>query len=192
MKTKLRDIAEVKAGFTVRAPSAGVKTKSYPVIQIKNVRGDARLDLNDLTYAELTEVKGVHFLKQGDVLFCARGTRNAAAAFDGQIDDVVAGSQLFVIRIRDQDVLPSYLAWYMNQAAAQAYLSQYRSGSYIRMVRRAALLSMPIVLPSADTQQRILDLWSLGIKEQGLLDELKERRRDLVTAQCDELLGSGR
>jgi hypothetical protein len=53
-------------------------------------------------------------LKDGDVLFAAKGTKNFAAVFENHNEPSVASTSFFVIRPTDKKVLPQYLAWFLN------------------------------------------------------------------------------
>ncbi len=126
------------------------------------------------------------FPDKGDVLFCARGTSNQAAACVVDVDRVVVGSQFFILRVSIDAVLPEYLAWYINQQPAQRYLNERTSGSHVRMILRDDLLDLPVAVPPLTVQRQILELRRLQIKEQSLLNQLRKRRQDLLSALCVE------
>jgi hypothetical protein len=186
MNQKLKEIAEVRAGFTVRKVSRNALTQPYSVIQIRNVSEFGTLDLSDMADARLGEVPPRFFLSRGDVLFCARGTRNQAAACVVDVDRVVVGSQFFILRVASQAVLPEYLAWCINQKPAQRYLNERTSGSHVRMILRDDLLDLPVAVPAMAVQRQILELRRLQVKEQSLLNQLRQRRQDLLSALCVE------
>jgi hypothetical protein len=184
--TKLSQISEIRAGYTFRKPEKGTPTSSYPVAQIKDVTDEGMLDVTDLVMMQLPTVPERFILQSGDVLFCARGTRTQAAVFAGDVADVVAGTQFFVIEARRDRVLPEYLAWYINQRQSQEYLAACSHGSYVSMIHKEALMDLPVTLPSLETQHKILTVHKLALREQRLLEELKQRRADLVSALCSQ------
>jgi hypothetical protein len=189
MNEKLKEIAEVRAGFTVRKVSRHALTQPYSVIQIRNVSEFGLLDLTEMAEMHLEEVPSRFFLSKGDVLFCARGTRNQAAACVVDVDRVVVGSQFFILRVAGQAVLPEYLAWYINQQPAQRYLNERLSGSHVRMILRDDLLDLPVAVPALKVQRRILELHLLQVQEQRLLVQLSQKRQQLMSGLCVEAAG---
>jgi hypothetical protein len=189
MNQKLKEIADVRAGFTVRKASRHALTKPYPVIQIRNVSGSGLLDLTEMAEMQLEEVPPRFFLSKGDVLFCARGTRNQAAACVVDVDRVVVGSQFFILRVASQLVLPEYLAWYINQQPAQRHLNERTSGSHVHMILRDDLLDLPVAVPALKVQRQILELHRLQVQEQRLLVQLSQKRQQLMSGLCVEAAG---
>ena len=170
----------------MRKPERGTPTFPYPVIQIKDVTHDGRLDVSDVVTMELPTVPERFVLAAGDVLFCARGTRNRSAVFSGEVPDAVAGTQFFVIKVRQEHVLPEYLAWYINQDAARQYLAGCTHGSYVSMIHKEALMELPVPVPPLAVQKQILAVHELALREQRLMAEVKEKRAELVSALCGE------
>jgi restriction endonuclease S subunit len=186
MKKQLRKIAQVRAGFTVRKVPRNARTQLYSVLQIRNVSEFGTLDLREMAGMQLAEIPERFFLNRGEVLFCARGTRNQAAACVVDVDRVVVGSQFFILRIADEAVLPEFLAWYINQQPAQRYLNERTSGSHVRMILRDDLLDLPVAVPPLTVQRQILALRRLQVQEQSLLNQLRQRRQELLSALCIE------
>jgi len=184
MNDKLRNIAQVRAGFTVRKAPRNTRTQLYSVLQIRNVSEFGTLDLRKMAEMRLAEIPARFFLNKGDVLFCARGARNQAAACVVDVDRVVVGSQFFILRVAGRAVLPEYLAWYINQQPAQRYLNERTAGSHVRMILRDDLLDLPVALPPLTVQRQILELRRLQMQEQSLLSRLRQRRQDLLSALC--------
>jgi hypothetical protein len=189
MTQKLKEIANIRAGLTVRRKPRNALTHPYSVIQIRNVTEFGTLDLSGLAKTELEEIPSRFFLGKGDILFCARGARNHAAACTVDADRVVVESQFFILTIPAEAVLPEYLAWYINQQPAQRYLEERTSGSHVRMILRDDLLDMPVIVPPLSVQQQILELRRLQILEQAILSRLGQKRQELLSGLCMEAAG---
>ncbi len=186
MIQKLKEIANIRAGLTVRRKPRNAQTHPYSVIQIRNVTEFGTLDLSGLAKMELAEIPSRFFLGKGDILFCARGTRNHAAICLVDVDRVVVGSQFFILKIATKAVLPEYLSWYINQPPAQRYLDERTSGSHVRMILRDDLLDLPVTVPPLTVQQQILELRRLQVQEQALLSRLGQKRQELLSGLCME------
>jgi restriction endonuclease S subunit len=52
------------------------------------------------------------------------------------------------------------------------------------VVRRAVLENIPVTVPTLDRQAKIADLNALMIKEVNLLQQLGQKRKELITAAC--------
>jgi hypothetical protein len=184
--SEIKGNCRYRVGLTVRKKPRNVQTHSYPVIQIRNVTEFGTLDLSGLAKMELEEVPSRFFMNKGDVLFCARGTRNQAAPCLVDVDKVVVGSQFFILKITADSVLPEYVAWFINQLPAQRHFEERTSGSHVRMILRGDLLDLPVTVPPLSVQRQILDLHKLQMQEQTLLNQLANKRQELLSGLCIE------
>jgi restriction endonuclease S subunit len=120
-----------------------------------------------------------HLLRQGDVLFAAKGTKNFAAVYNLE-EPAVASTSFFVIRLEEEfrhRVLPEFLAWLINHPGAQAYLKGQAMGSSIVSISKGVLEELEISKPSIQKQQLILNISKLRNKEIELRQQI-ERLRD--------------
>ena len=183
----LGHIAKIRAGFPFRGRVEPDADGRHRVVQIKDVSEDGHVSFDGLLRTDVDGVKGEHFLRAGDVLFISRGTRRQAAAVDNYPGDVIASGQFFIIG-PSPEVLPAFLAWYINRRPAQEYLTENAAGSNVQIITRPVLERLPIELPPLDTQRRIVDVYKLSLGEQSLLAAIAERRARLVEhAQRPEL-----
>src|SRR5690349_11662111 len=93
MQAKLKDISEIRAGYSFRG---GIKPKSggrYGVVQIKDLDVGALFQPGGLLRTDLSDVNANHFLHHGDVLFVARGERKRAVVIDKIAPNTIFGSQ---------------------------------------------------------------------------------------------------
>lgn len=156
-------------------------TGRYHLVQIKDVDREHGLRMGALMRVDAPEASESHLLRKGDVLFVARGTRNDAVVFASEMTNAIAGAQFFVIRPTGS-VQPEYLAWYLNQESAQRHVVEYRSGSFVPFVPRAALEELEVLLPPIEDQRRIVAIQELAVREQELFEAIKAKRRELVGA----------
>ena len=77
-------------------------------------------------------------------------------------------------------ILPGYLAWYLNQPHAQAYIEALRSGVSVQMLRRDALGSLEIPVPPVDMQKKVAEIALLAVEEEQLTRALMEKRRTFI------------
>jgi restriction endonuclease S subunit len=101
------------------------------------------------------------------------------------LQDTIAAGYFFILKPNTATVLPQYLAWYINSSPAQQFIqSVARRGTYMPVVPKSALEELPVDVPSLRTQETIVELDRLTGKERTLLQELEERRAELISTYC--------
>lgn len=116
--------------------------------------------------------------------FLAKGAKNFAHAIANAPTPTLAASYFFVLQPRNQ-VLPAYLAWFLNQESTLRAVSRSAtSGTPMPVVRRADLEALEITVPPLPMQNAIVQLDNLRREEHDLLCDLVHRRNVLVSAVC--------
>lgn len=180
MKTPLKKIADIQMGYPFRSGLDRTDNGNVLVIQMKDIDEGSRLQTSDLIPVDLPRLKDGHQVQKGDLLFRSRGRANTAALIDVQLDLAVAAAPLLLLRPNPEKVLPAYLAWYINQPQAQAYLERQASGTISRMINKKAVADMPIDLPPLNRQKQIAALADLAGREQELLRLLAQKRQTYI------------
>jgi hypothetical protein len=121
-----------------------------------------------------------HFLRDGDVLIVGRGAKRTAFLVEDPPARTVADRTFFVARPNPEQIVPAFLAWYLNERRAQHYLQSHSRGTNIQTIKKSALERLPIQVPLLDTQERIADIQALMRREQELLREWMDRRAELA------------
>lgn len=185
----LAELAEIRPGYPFRGPVREVPGGEAAVVQIKNIDIHRGIDWPGVVRTELAGRRKPDWLQPGDIVFTARGNRNAAAAVGQVAIKAVSSPHLFVIRLRRQDrALPEFIAWLMNQPDAQRYFAQSATGSYILNIRKEALAQMPLRLPGLEKQQLIVQLDVAARRERALLERLIEIRQQQLTLVAKSLM----
>ena len=177
MKIKLKKIASVSMGYPFRAKLEVDPDGNVAVIQMKDIDEHSRLEVSGLVPVSLPEVKEIHRVTKGDVLFRSRGRVNTATLVSDEVGEVIAAAPLLRIRAKDVRVLSEYLAWYINQPLAQNYLSSQVAGTISKMINKKAVEDLEIELPPIEQQKRIVAIAQLAEREQELLGQLAEKRK---------------
>ena len=89
----------------------------------------------------------------------------------------------FIISVKKADVLPGYLAWYLNQRPAQIYFDRNAGGTRIQVINKQLLSELEVVVPDLKTQEKIAKIYELHQREQDLVEAIKERKHTLILAQ---------
>jgi restriction endonuclease S subunit len=185
MKQKIKDVAEIQIGYQFRGRVESDPHGMHKVIQIR--------DLDDLPFLKVENLQAVklkgdtdrYLVNENDVLFLSRGHKNYAIPINIQLKNTIAASYFFILRIKQDKILPDYLAWYLNQAPAQEYLhSVARRGTHMPLVPLSAFNELTVDVPDIVTQKRIVEVSRLLEKENYLAMQLQEKRSQLVKATC--------
>lgn len=181
MMVLLGDVAVISTGYPFRKKVESEESGDLVLLQIK-----------DLDVAEGADGSGVirlnsstgkyrkYLLKDGDLLFQCRGSRHPVAVVKPGLRGIAA-SGLHTIRPDSQQVLPEYVAWWLNHPNSQAKLREdLARGSYIPFVSKSDLAGFQIAVPPLTIQHKIVAIEQLRREERALNDRLMKRKQDLV------------
>jgi hypothetical protein len=185
MKAHITDIADINIGYQFRTKIVPTDDGTHSVIQIRDFDDSRNLRVDNLMRVNIDKPVEQFHVNKGDVLFLSRGHRNWAAPIVNDLRHAIAASHFFVIRVKKPDVLPEYIAWYINQAPAQEFLHMNaRHGTHMPLISLSAFKGLEVEVPSIDKQKKIVELSSLLEREKQLLAQLQEKRTRLINAVC--------
>lgn len=196
----LRDICDIQLGYQHRERVADVQHGSHRLIQGKDVvRAELlpdwetqpagwRIATDSLDRVTPKGDVARYQLQPGDVLFVSRGTTNIAIPLNEDSlqpypedwDDLIAAYTFFVLRPDRSRVLPEYLAWFINQPPAQAFLLRQSRGSLVKLLPKGVFEELEIPVPSLTLQQKVVELEHLRAREESLLRRLIAARRQVT------------
>jgi len=183
---KLNKIAKIQSGYINRGKIDPREDGTCLLMQAKDVSADHLSYSTDALVRFMPTLSGKDwFLKPGDILFMARGSRNFSVLIDKLPDSVLAAACFFVVRISNFEILPEYLCWYLNQSPVEEDLKRFSGrGVHMPVMRRAVIESIDIPLPPIKTQTQVSELNILMQREQDLYKKLAEKRKNLLTEIC--------
>lgn len=182
------DAVVISAGYPFRGSIDGLPQGNCGVIQMANIDVEGAIDWESITRVTLPSTRSVDYLQPGDVILSTRGTRNLAVALEEPPFPTVCSPQFFVLRVNRPDgLLPSFLAWQINQRPAQEYFHREATGSYILNIRREVVESLPLAVPPLQHQRRIVDLAAAAREEREVLARLINIRNQQMEAIAMDL-----
>ncbi|WP_399675944.1 restriction endonuclease subunit S [Serratia sp. szju] len=184
---KLGEIADIRSGYTLREAITPVPGGDVRILQIKDIELDWQWDPYVLPAVSWEQNALPPLLEHGQIVVAARGNRNTAAVYRGDIP-VVATNQFLVITLKkkESEFVPEYLGWALNQPMIQ--LQFQRSGSNIQLITKAALMQVSIPVPTIETQHQIGQLQRIWHHEDDLIKKLQDNRRQLEVGILQKLL----
>lgn len=187
-KIKLGNIAEIRAGHPFRGSVPEDVTGRVSVVQIKDVDWTGKVKWDGLTKTRLEGRKEPDWIKNGDILFVARGAKIVAAYIDDVPAFCVCSQYFYLIRITSAEILPEFVAWQINQQPAQTYLTKSAEGSAQVSIRRSMLEELSIVIPPLEQQHTIVALARSAQYERELLELLIFKREQELRIVARKLL----
>ena len=176
MKKLLKDLAQIQTGLFAKPYGNG------ELVYLQSKHFDEYGQLHSVLRPDLVAegISEKHLLKDGDVLFAAKGTKNFAAVFENYNEPSIASTSFFVIRPIDKNVLPQYLAWFLNNHSTQTLLKGQAIGTSIASISKQVLENLEITVPNIETQKSILQITKLRNKEKSLKQKIETLREKQI------------
>jgi len=191
---KLKKLSNIQSGYISRGKIEPRYDGTCLLLQAKDVDADRLTYSTEALVRFMPTLSGKdEFLKRGDILFMARGSRNFSVLMGELPQNALAAACFFIIRISSIEILPEYLCWYLNQSPVAEYLKRFSGrGVHMPVVRRAILESIDIPLPSLLIQEKVSQTNKLLETEQTLYRKLAEKRKYLITEICLRAIGQSK
>jgi hypothetical protein len=186
---KLTDVSTVSVGYPFRGVMTEVECTGTFVIQLKDVTLNQNINWSMCLETELTGKRKPEWIKEGDVLFSARGRNNHAVFVENMPNDmkVVASPHFFILRALNDEVLPEYLAWLLNQPPCQRHFKKKAEGTLTKSIRRGVIEGVPIIIPSLQKQKAIINIANTIKQEQQILKQLIHNGESTLNAIANDL-----
>lgn len=177
----LNALAMIRTGHHFRERIEPEKEGNIRVIQSKDFAEGPSVDISSLVPVVLESPKEDLIVQPGDIILRTRGGINYPAAIINAIAfEALPVFPLLLIRIHSKEILPGYLAWYLNQSSAQKILQEEAKGTFIPTVSKTVLSKLPIPVPSLKAQKDIVALSQLISEENQLLMKIAAKRQGLT------------
>jgi len=184
MRVSLGDISEIQVGYQSREGIRANPDGSHYLLQARDFDNLHKVDWSNLTRFTPAGSTSRSEIRQGDVLFLARGQDNFAWPVSHVTTHILAANSFYILRPDQTIILPNYLAWWLNQKPAQEYIQLNRSGSSLPFLSVSALSRLEIPITSIEMQRRIGELELLRKKEADLLGLYLSKKSVLIQAVC--------
>ena len=182
LKTPLKQIATIQTGTFAKTVSQG------EIVYLQAKHFNEYGQLNSVLQPDLKANNSTqkHLLKDGDVLFAAKGTKNFAAWYESQNQPAVASTTFFVIHLQEDfinKILPEFLVWFINHPSSQKFLKERAIGTSIVSISKSVLEELEISIPDLQTQKVILEITQLRNKEKLLRNKIEDLREKQIQQQ---------
>ncbi len=180
------DLCHVQLGYNPRGRLQPTDSSGRLAVQLRDFDAEGRLVATALHRYALPDAPDRYLVHPGDVLFRSRGEQTTAAVVEGLGEPAIAILPLLILRPKATALDPRFLAWAINQPAAQRHLDAGAQGQNLRMIPRPCLESLPLDLPDHRTQAAIVSADALAADEARLAIRLAAlKRQRLATLLAD-------
>lgn len=115
-------------------------------------------------------------LKEGEILLQNKG-RFVAAVFNMPEDECwITPASVLILTLKSKEILPGYIALYLNSAKGQRQLNSVRELSSIPFITRENLEKLDIPIPPIKKQEKLIKLNTAISKYK----ELTQRKTDIL------------
>lgn len=184
MKASLGDISEIQVGYQSREGIRAHLDGSHFLLQARDFNILHQVDWSNLTRFTPAGSTSRSEIRQGDVLFLAKGQDNFAYPVTRSVNHVLAANSFYILRVNSAIIIPEYLSWWLNQSPAREYIKLNRSGSSLPFLSVSALSNLEIHVPGIEDQRKIAELEILRKREADLMSLYLIKKSALIEAVC--------
>lgn len=184
---KLQDFASVRSGLVLsRKQSKEPTDYRYPLINLRCIRQEGNIDLNEADIYEAREpLKKEYLSRQGDIVVRLTAPYTAVL-IDGTTSGMVISSNFVVIRIEDKRLLPEYLFWMLNTQKVKRRIYENTTSNMLGAVKAKFLADFELTILPFEEQQKIARLNLMAKKESQLLKKLEAEKEKLYSALLNQ------
>jgi len=187
---KFKDFGNVRTGYAFRKSVAHLRDGDALLIQPKNITPEGLITFGKEPPLRTDKSKALPLQPQ-EVLIVNRG-RFAAAVFNlPSTETWIVPSSIIVLTIKDQSVLPEYVAGYINSAIGQRLFQRYYEHTTIPFVSLTNFENMDIPVPSTARQKTLIALDEAATRYTTLSNRKQELYRQILDKELS-VRSSGR
>ncbi len=187
----LGKIAEIKTGLVVTRKKAEMKGQiehRYKMVTLKNIEDDGVFNDQPLeSFESIEKLSPNYFTAKDDIL--VRLSYPYTSVYVNELrTGLLVPSSFAVIKLKSEDYIPKYVAWYLNSDKIKREHRRYRDGTVMRITNKKILASFKIRTIPLKQQKAIVKLNELCMKERELLKRLTEEKERFYKVVINKVL----
>ena len=191
-KMKLSDFATLQSGLVLNRKEARSEeeiAKYYKRINMRSLSEYGELDRNDLDIFPSVEILDSAVLTQPNDIIVKLFTPICPTLISEKDKGFIIPSQLVVIRVFDDQVLPEYLRYYLSAPEVSDLMLSIEGWRSQRTIKVSTFADLEIPIPSIEKQQLIAKISAINSKREQLYKELIEEEKKLTTLKLQKYIG---
>jgi restriction endonuclease S subunit len=189
IRTQLKDISDVILGYTFRSSLEKQTIGDVLVLQARNITDSLLIEESHLLRVNLGNNRTNAFAKNNDVVLSSRGSFRSAVIKTNS-GAVVASSSVYLLRLKADEVLPEYLAIYLNSDIAQKQIKEKITGVVINSLLRRNVEELEIIIPNLEAQKKIITIYYNNLRYQDLLSKKQLLNSQINKGLINKLINS--
>ena len=191
-KMKLSEFATLQSGLVLNrkeARSDEETAKHYKRINMRSLSEYGKLDQNDLYIFPSIEILDSAVLTQPNDIIVKLFTPICPTLISEEDKGFIIPSQLVVIRVFDDHVLPEYLRYYLSAPEVSELMLSIEGWRSQRTIKVSTFADLEIPIPSIEKQQLIAQISETNSHRERLYKELIEEEKKLTTFKLQKYIG---
>jgi len=153
---QIKDFCKTRVGHSFRKKMVNDPEGITKIVHPRNICRDGFLRFS--TPPLQTSIASKRPLRNGEILLQNKG-RFAAAVFNMPENECwITPASVIILTLNTKEVLPEYIALYLNSAKGQQKLSKLKELSSIPFVTRPNLEKIDIPIPKIENQQMLVEI----------------------------------
>lgn len=175
---KLEEIALLRTGVVLNRKKSAEKTEfKCKLLTLSSMSDEGLINKNNLEdFYSTEELNRSYFTEEGDIVVRLR--EPIIASYIGKDEsNILVPSYFGIIRVRDKEFIPQYIATVINQEKIQKELMKDISGTAVTLIKIEALKDINIKKESIEKQERVGRIAELYMREMDLLRQLMNKKK---------------
>lgn len=110
--------------------------------------------------------------------------------YTGHQEKLIAAASVYILRTKTPEVLPEYLAIFLNTSYGQKLLKEMQSGTIISSLPKSQLSDLKMPIPSMKNQKVIVAIHENHKKREQLYQRRNELHQQITQASLTYLINS--
>lgn len=192
LKKKLSEIATLQTGLVLNRKEARCDeetVKYYKKVSMRFLNEYGVLERDDLNIFASTEKLDPSLLTHANDILVKLFTPVFPTLVTEETERMVIPSQLAVIRVFDERVLPEYLRYYLSTPEVSELMLSIEGWRSQRTIKVGTFAEIEIPIPSIEKQRIIANLAKTDLTRRRLYTELIEEQSKLTTLEIQKYIG---
>jgi len=156
-----------------------------PYLRVSNIR-PLNFDLTDVKFIPNLQISKDIKLNTGDLLITRKGTFGTTVVVDDDHKNMIISSEIFRVVLDSQEVIPEYVAIWLNLEPASRIFSRVRVGGIMGHLSQKVLKQTEIPIPEIGIQKQIIGLVQSAYQQKRQKEAVAQKLLDSID---DHILG---
>lgn len=184
---QLNEIAEIILGYTFRNSLSSQEDGNTFVVQARNISEYLSVKSEDLLKIHLENNRAKSFAKNNDVVLSSRGIFKSSV-IKADSDNLIASASVYLLRLKTAEVIPEYLAIFLNSEDTQKKIQEKITGAVIKTLLKKEVGEIEIVIPNLDDQKKIVAIYFNNLEQKKLLNKKIELTNQISKGAINKII----